>query len=231
MSDTRSTQGGTVAKGSAADMMARLKLVLPSRWFADRTPVLDLVLGGLAALWATLYALIGFAASQTRITTASGAFLDMAAQDYGGPSLARRVGETDAAFSARIRAGLLAPRATRAALIAAVTAETGRAPEVFEPFNAFDTGGYNTNTLGYNTIGGYGNLDLPYQCFLTVYRPVIAATGNDGGYNVGPGGYGVAPLAWSDLADDPGLITDDDIYAAIVAVLPVNAVAWTRLTD
>lgn len=212
-------------------MLARLKSVLPARWFGDTTPVLDIVLSGLASLWAVLYGLIGFARTQTRIATASGPFLDIAAQDYLGNGFARRPGETDAAFSARIRANLLAPRATRAALVAALTAETGRAPVIFEPFNTGDTGGYNSNTLGYNTIGGYGSLMMPYQFFVTAYRQVVVSAGNDGGYNLGPGGYGTAPMAWSDLADDPGLITDAEIYAAIVAVLPVNAVAWTRLSD
>jgi hypothetical protein len=223
--------GLQVETGSAADVLGRLKSVLPARWFADATPVLDAVLGGIAAAWSSLHALIGFAGAQARIATASGPFLDMAAQDYFGTDLTRRSGETDTAFSARIRANLLAPRATRAALIAALTAETGRVPSIFEPFNTGDTGGYATNTLGYNTIGGYGSLLLPYQCFVTAYRPVVIASGNNGGYNAGPGGYGIAPMAWSDLADDPGLITDAEIYAAIVGVLPVNCVAWTRLSD
>ncbi len=217
--------------GSAADILARLKSVLPARWFADATPVLDAVLGGIAAVWAGLYTLIGYSGAQARIATASGPFLDMAAQDYLGTSFTRRPGETDVAFSGRIRANLLAPRATRAALLAALTAETGRAPEIFEPFNTGDTGGYATGTLGYNTSGGYGSLMLPYQCFVTAYRPVVIASGNNGGYNFGPGGYATAPMAWSDLADDPGLITDAEIYAAIVGVLPVNGVAWTRLSD
>ncbi|MDD2878002.1 MAG: hypothetical protein PHT60_13615 [Acidiphilium sp.] len=223
--------GTGVSTGGVADMVARLKSVLPAGWFADATPVLDMVLGGVATLWAALYALIGFATTQTRIATATGPFLDIAAQDFFGASLARRAGETDAMFSARIRANLLAPRATRAALVAGLIAETGRTPNVFEPFNTGDTGGYDSNTLGYNTAGGYGSLALPYQCFVMAFRPVVSSSGNDGGYNLGPGGYGCVPMAWSDLADDPGLTTDSDIYAAIVAVLPAGAVAWTRLSD
>lgn len=212
-------------------MLSRIKSVLPTGWFADATPVLDIVLGGLAALWAGLYGLIGFSRAQTRIASASGPFLDIAAQDYFGIELARRPGETDAAFSARIRARLLAPRATRAALITALMVETGRAPIVFEAFNTGDTGGYNSGTLGYGVAGGYGSLALPYQCFVTAFRPIVATSGNNGGYNLGPGGYGNAPMAWSDLTDDPGLITDAQIYAAIAAVLPANAIAWTKLSD
>lgn len=223
--------GATNETGSAADMAVRLKMVLPTGWFGDTTPVLDMVLGGLGALWAALYGLIDAVRNQTRIATATGPMLDIAAQDYFGTALARRAGEPDLAFSARIRANLLTSRATRASLIAAVKAETGRAPAVFEPFNATDTGGYGTNTLGYNAVGGYGNLLLPYQCFVTAYRPAIPGSGTSGGYSVGPGGYSTPPMAWSDLADDVGLATDADIYVTIAGALPVNAVAWTRLMN
>lgn len=223
--------GSTNETGNAADMATRLKMVLPAAWFADATPVLDMVLSGLAALWAALYALIGSVRNQTRVATATGLMLDIAAQDYFGTALMRRAGEPDAAFSARIRANLLTPRATRGALIAAIKAETDRTPTVFEPFNATDTGGYGTNTLGYNTVGGYGNLSLPYQCFVTAYRPAIQGSGSAGGYSVGPGGYSTAPMAWSDLAEDVGLATDADIFATIAGILPVNAVAWTRLLN
>ncbi|MBS3022995.1 hypothetical protein [Acidiphilium multivorum] len=222
---------GSNPPGSAVDMAARLKMVLPAGWFADATPVLDQVLGGLGALWAGLYALIGAVRRQTRIATASGPMLDIAARDYLGGRIVRRAGEADAAFSMRIRANLLAPKATRAALAAAITAETGRAPAIFEPANTGDTGGYGANTLGYGARGGYGSLALPYQCFVTAYRPLVAGSGASGGFGYGPGGYSTSPLAWSDLAQDVGLATDADIYATIAGVLPVNAIAWTRLLN
>ncbi|WP_201728971.1 hypothetical protein [Acidocella sp. C78] len=223
--------GATNPPGGAADMAARLKMALPAGWFADATPVLDLVLGGLGALWAALYALIGTVRRQTRIATATGAMLDIAARDYLGGRLTRRAGETDAAFSARLRANLLTPKATRAALVAAIAAETGREPMIFEPANTGDTGGYGASTLGYGVRGGYGSLALPYQCFVTAYRPRVAGSGASGGFGYGPGGYSTAPLAWSDLAQDVGLATDADIYATIADVLPVNAIAWTRLLN
>ena len=40
--------------GSIADMLGRLKAVLPTRWFADETPVLDGVLSGFAATAAAM---------------------------------------------------------------------------------------------------------------------------------------------------------------------------------
>ncbi len=217
--------------GDANDMLARLKMVLPARWFDDATPVLDAVLMGLANGWSWLYALLGTVKAQTRLATAAGVLLDIAAADYFGGALPRRAGEADAAFSTRIRASLLAPRATRAGLSLALTALTGRVPVIFEPLNATDTGGYNTNTLGYNRLGGYGSMNLPFQFFVTAYRPDATPISHAGGYGTGPGGYGDAPMFYASLTDIPGDITDQDIYAAAAAVLPAASIAWINLSN
>jgi hypothetical protein len=217
--------------GDENDMLARLKLVLPPGWFADTTPILDAVLTGLAAAWSGLYALLTNVKSQTRIATASGIFLDLAAGDYFGSALPRRAGEADAAYSARIRANLLAPRATRAGLVAALTNLTGRAPVVFEPLNAGDTGGYGANTLGYNTAGGYGCRNTPFAVFVTAYRPNATPVSHAGGYVVGPGGYSTAPMFYANDSDLPGTVSDADIYAAAAVVLPTASIAWLKISS
>jgi hypothetical protein len=217
--------------GDMNDMLSRLKLVLPARWFADVTPVLDAVLTGLAAAWSSLYSLLTTVAAQARIVTASGVFLDIASVDYFGTALPRRAGEADAAFSARIRANLLIPRATRAGLVAALTNLTGRAPAVFEPLNAADTGGYNTGTLGYHAVGGYGSMNVPFAVFVTGYRPDATPVSNAGGYSTGPGGYNQAPMFYSNVSDFPGAISDADIYAAAAAVLPAATIAWMNISN
>ncbi|MDE8345609.1 MAG: hypothetical protein POH28_05460, partial [Acidocella sp.] len=168
--------------------------------------------------------------AQARVMTASGVFLDIAARDYLGGSLCRRVQEPDGAFSQRVRAQLVAGRATRASLSAALLGLTGRAPWIFEPLNATDTGGYNVS-LGYNMAGGYGSLGLPQQFFLTAYRPVQAASGNAGGYVAGPGGYDTGPMAYTDPSTVASVIGDGEIYAAIASVLPTVAVAWTNISN
>lgn len=217
--------------GDTNDMLARLKSVLPARWFGDTTPILDAVLTGLASAWSGLYSLLAMVKLQTRIGTATGIFLDIASTDYLGATLTRRIGETDTAFSARICANLLAPRATRAGLIQALTNLTGRVPVIFEPLNATDTGGYGTNTLGYNTIGGYGSANLPFQFFVTAYRPNATPVSNAGGYSTGPGGYALAPMFYADGNQNPGAITDADIYAAADSVLPAATVAWMNISN
>jgi len=217
--------------GDTADMLARLKLVLPARWFADVTPILDAVLTGLATAWSGLYTLLTTVGAQARIATASGIFLDMAAADYCGAALLRRTGEADASYSLRIRANVLAPKATRAAVSQALTNLTGRAPVIFEPLNATDTGGYNMFDLGYNVAGGYGSPNLPFAFLVTAYRPNATPVSNAGGYSTGPGGYDAAPMFYADTAVLPGAISDADIYAATAAVLPVSTIAWMNISN
>lgn len=216
--------------GDTNDMLARLKMVLPARWFADTTPILDALLTGLASAWSGLYALLGYVKGQSRIATASGIFLDIAAVDYLGGALPRRAAEADQAYSVRIRGNLLSPRATRASLMQALTNLTGRAPIIFEPLNATDTGGYNVN-LGYNTAGGYGSVNLPYQFFVTAYRPNDTPISNAGGYNAGPGGYDTAPMFYADAAEFAGTVSNSEIYAAIASVAPTSSIAWTQISN
>jgi hypothetical protein len=188
--------------GDQTDMLARLKAVLPQRWFPDATPVLDGVLTGLASAWATLYAMLGYIRAQTRIATATDGFLDLASADYFGPALPRFPGESDAAFRVRIAREMVRERATRPALVAALTDLTGRAPAVFEFARPADTGCWNS-ALGYGAGGGWGSLDLPFQALVTAYRP---------------------------QAPNPP-VADADILAAITAVLPAATIAWARIAD
>jgi hypothetical protein len=216
--------------GDTNDMLGRIKQVLPARWFSDITPILDALLTGLASAWSGLYALLGYVQAQSRIATATGIFLDLASADYLGDALPRRAAEVDAVYSQRIRDNLLKPRATRAGLVQTLTNLTGRVPVVFEPLNATDTGGYNVN-LGYNTAGGYGSLNLPYQFLLTAYRPNNTPISNAGGYGVGPGGYNNAPMFYADTAEFAGTVSDSEIYATIAAVLPTSSIAWTQISN
>ena len=216
--------------GDTNDMLARLKLVLPARWFSDTTPILDALLTGLASASSGLYALLSYVRSQGRIATASGIFLDIASTDYLGDALPRRATEADAAYRARIRSNLLSPRATRASLVQMLTNLTGRAPIIFEPLNATDTGGYNVN-LGYNISGGYGSANLPYQFFVTAYRPNNTPISNAGGYSTGPGGYNQAPMFYADTEEFAGTVSDAEIYAAVAAGLPTSSIAWTQISN
>ncbi len=124
-------------------MAARLRATLPARWFPDvgSAPVLETLLGALGTAWASVFDQIVFAQQQTRLRTLSGGFLDMAASDFRGAALLRRAGEPDDAFRSRLLP-IFRDKATRAALIARLTAICGAVPWVFEPSRPADTGAY-----------------------------------------------------------------------------------------
>ncbi|GAB0115310.1 hypothetical protein [Acidisoma sp. C75] len=222
--------------GDQQDMQARLLRALPKGWFADQAPILAAVLSGFASTWAWLFRLIFFAGQQTRVATASSGWLDLIAYDYGGASWARNPNESDAAFRRRILFNMQRERTTRAALIANVTTLTGRAPAIFEPAFPPDTGGLSTPTLSWNTSGGWGTLSLPYQCFVTAYRPHGGGIANLSGWGTNPtsfalGGWNTGAIAWGDLSLLEGAVTDAEILSAVAQSMPAASIAWTALSN
>jgi hypothetical protein len=211
-------------------LLARLKAVLPVGWFADDTPILDAVLSGIASAWEGMFSLLNSVNQQSRIATASGIFLDIAAQDYFGDALTRRAAEADSAYSVRIQQNLVRTRATRTGVIEALQDLTGRTPAVFEPRNPLDTGVYNIS-MGYGVSGGYGSMAMPYQFLVQARRPDSLAVSNASGYTVGPGGYNTAPAFYADASEFQGNISDAEIYASIASVVPTSTIAWTNISN
>lgn len=228
-----------MATGDQADMVARLKSVLPTGWFpatspgaaTSATPILDGLLNGPAWALAWAYSLLTWVYSQMRLPAMAGAVLDLFALDYFGSRIYRFSAEGDTAFRNRISAELLRPKATRAGLVEALTDLTGRAPMVFEPRNPSDCGGYTLGGVGYGVAGGYGNLQLPFQCFVTAYRPTGGGIAYVSGYGDGAGGYGVGAIEYGDLDMVESAITDADIQATITDVIPVAVIPWLRITN
>lgn len=211
--------------GDVSDMLSRLRTVLPSRWFGDSTPVLDSVLTGLATGWASLYGLLQTVITEARISTATGSFLDMISVDFFAAWLPRRATELDTPFRLRIQQELFRERGTRAGLQTMLTELTGRTPIIFEPARSSDTGGYSVGGLGYGIAGGWGSVLLPFQLFVTAYRPHGAGIAAVGGYNTG----GWPDYASLSMVQAP--VTDADIYAAVASVMPVATICWTAISN
>jgi hypothetical protein len=228
-----------MAIGDQPDMLRRLRGALPSSWVPDGAPVQDALLSGTASAWSWLYQLIQFVRQQARITTASGSFLDSISQDFFCARLQRFVNEGDLQYRSRIKAELLRPRATRTAIIRALTELTGRTPKVFEPANAMDTGGYGCfgsstgSGLFYGVLGGYGSLKHPFQCFIAAFRPAGGGIADIVGYYASSGwaggGYGVGAIEWAGADMISGAVTDAAIEGAIAGCMPVAATAWIRI--
>lgn len=222
--------------GARSDIVGRLRALLPSRWFSDDAPVLDAMLTGFASTWSWIRDSTSQAQSQLRITTASDTWLDLMALDYFGRSLRRRRRESDGRFSTRIRAELLRERGTRRAMRLALLDLTGREPAIFEPASPRDTGGYGSaggasSGCGYNIAGGWGSLSLPFQCFITAYRPRGSGIAAVSGWTCQNGAYGQGEIEYANLALMESLVSDADILDSIARTMPAATIAWARITN
>ncbi len=222
--------------GDAQDFVSRMRSVLPTRWFPDDAPVLDTVLNGLAWCWAWSYDFLAYVKAQARISSASDVWLDAIARDYFGPSECQRNGQDDDTYRQRIRRDLLRERGTRHALRSVLEDLTGRTPTIFEPANPADTGGYCTSAttasgLAYGTAGGWGSLALPFQAFVTAYRPTGSGIATITGWGRAAGGYGRGAIEYASLDMIVGQVTDDDIRRATASVTPAAAISWTRISS
>jgi hypothetical protein len=222
--------------GDVADFVRRMLVALPRGWFSDPAPatqtptVLQGLLAGFGVAWSAIYLLITQVRTLSRLATVFGSFLDMASVDFFGSTLPRRPGEPDSQFRVRVQQEMLRPRATRAALSLVLTELTGVAPGIFEPVRTADTGGYYADeeghysgALAYSVAGGWGNLGLRHNSFITVQRPLGVGIPLLAGY--GTGGY----LFYGDPSMVETPVTDANIFAAIVGVLPAGHIAWVRI--
>src|SRR5689334_17904398 len=146
-----------MAAGDNSDIYNRLISNLPP-WWGNTHPNLDALFQSLVYLYffhykeQYLYVLL-----QARLQTATGENLDLISLDYLGNTLPRYVNENDDSYRIRIKSTLLEEKATRFGMSNAIRILTGYVPDIFEPWDSFDTGYYNVpQTLAYNTFGAYG---------------------------------------------------------------------------
>jgi hypothetical protein len=224
----------TPPTGSSADILSRVKQLIPKRWFAWVAPYRDALLGGLSDSASWGYGLIGYARAQTRLATAYGVFLDILCYDFLGRNL-QRAGTPDDTFRAVIRATVLQERVTRAGMINAVTLLTGTAPSIFEPWNTFDTGAYSAapgrgpqyGSMGYGVgRGGYGSMILPAQVFMQVFRSGPSGIPGVGGYGNNEGGYGVGALSYAGPTVEQSGVTNQMIETIINLTKPTGSTMW-----
>ena len=205
-----------MATGDQSDMFGRLKNLLPRGWFGDSNPILDALSWGYAQALAWMYSLYLFAKAQTRIKTATGGWLDIAAQDFFGTGLPRSSGMSDASYQNRILINLIRERGTRYAITKVLTDLTGRPPVIFEPRRPADTGAYGATEIVnfaaapqiYKTTWN-GN-DLQYQ---TARTNMLRQSSFQTGWSLGGSGT-------TSLTPSFGTAPDGTLTAAVLSTLP-----------
>lgn len=193
--------------------------------------IVNAILSAMAALLSAVYGLIDYAALQTRIATATDGFLDLIAQDFFGSTLARRPAQSDGSFRARIQASLFVIRNSRPAMTQALERLTGRAPIIVEPWNTGDTGALDSAGLYWDDLGGWGASvpELPYQSFVTAFRPQTIGNADLAGWDVTTGGWDAGHEYWAD--ESSSTITDADIIATVEAVRMAGTVVWLGISN
>jgi len=216
--------------GDQADMLSRLRAVLPARWFPDTAPVLDAVLSGVAVVWATVYAQLQFVRAQTRIVTVIGTFLDMVATDFFGTHLRRQEGQSDDSLRRTIDMEMLRERATRSALQGVLQDLTGHVPVIFEPARPADTRAWGI-ACGWGIAGGWGSLSMPFQCLVDAFRPQGGGVSVVAGWGIPVGGWGGGAVEYANASMESEEVSDEEIAAAIAGVMPVATIAWLRISN
>jgi hypothetical protein len=215
--------------GDQPDQVSRIQSLLPP-WFPDwaNAPIVSAVINGCAALLAFAYALLQYAKSQTRITTAFGAWLDLISYDYFGLRFPRASGESDASFQNRILKELLRPRDTRAAIIREINDITGFPARLIEPWSPGDTG---------NWDGFYWDVDTPtapfrwtmdekYQFFVETTAPLPLPFGDNPTPCYDTSGYFDASLYLIDPL--PSIVGKQVVYDAINVTKAAGTTAWVK---
>jgi hypothetical protein len=80
-------------------------------------------------------------------------------------------------------------------------------------------------------MGAWGSLEVPYQMFVTAFRPLGAGIQNASGTDVGSDGYDIGVFRYTDETEVTSPVSDDEIYAAVAATEPAGVIAWTAISD
>jgi hypothetical protein len=219
-----------MAAGDQSDMVARLRRALPP-WFGldGDAPVFDAFLSGAASALTWLYGLYTFARQQVRVATSTGGWLELSAGDVSGDTLPRFAGETDAAYSRRIRLEPLRDRNTVVAIKKAVFDITGIEPDVYEGFDLFTNGAIDAPNLAYSAAGRWSSTSLPLCVFVAVTMHNNYGIPNRGGFDDAVGGLGSGNFSWADNSEIVGSgATQLDVINAVERVRPAGVNVYVR---
>lgn len=223
-----------MAVGDQSNVLARINAVLPPWFGMDLTPILTGLLNAFAYAGSLLYSESAYVELQMRITTATDINLDQIANDFFGfNNFQRGMNESDASYRARILASIIPQRATRIAMINILTILTGIPPIIFEPNRPLDCGGYSIAGCGYNVAGGWSDPQVPYQCFIKVFSPIVSSIANVAGWNIATGAWSTPGSleVWSNSENETSALNAAQIYQAINATKVEGTVCWVQIIN
>jgi hypothetical protein len=217
--------GGVVAIASGAAIAS--SGAPPTRVYAQMASFAS----ALSAVWSQ----IQYAIAQTRLSTSTDGWLDLLSADYFDDTLLRIAGETDAAYAARIAAAFPPRPPTRPSVIAVLTAFTGVAPRIVEPWRVADTGAWDAGVSYWDVDtqqnpARWGDASVRYQGFIITPLPLPVSgtnpvrTWDDTAYWDEANGYG----GWFlDLPNSPQLA---ELYAVLQRVHLYGTIVWVQTT-
>ena len=214
-------------------LVLRLKQLAPRGWFPETAsaPIIDGVMTAFASVAQHFLTLTVYAQAQSRIATASDGFLDVLAFDFFGFAVQRLSGQSDISFRKVILLEILRERATRAGIQKSVADLTGFDVRMFEGFNTFDTGGYDTGYLGFDMLGRWGSLDMPFQVLIATLQPIGVGIPNVGGFDSAfvAGGYDLGAEEYGDISQVSGPVTNQKIFDCINSTRAAGITCWVAI--
>lgn len=194
---------------------------LPTGWFPDdptQAPVISSIVAMIAYSASYIFARISYAENQARISTASGLFLDVIANEMLGPyNFPRRSNETDGNYRTRILTEILRTRGTRAAMVSALHDLTGYNPSIFQPVK--DAQGWDNDFFDSPTML-YGSYDQPYTAYIDVKLPPGTGITFDKSFDTGFWDDGL--LAYGDNSQLQSVVGEQEVFNTIAATAPAG---------
>jgi len=82
---------------------------------------------------------------------------------------------------------------------------------------------------GYGSAGGWGTFQLPFQVFVTAFRPVTGGVAMVNGWEGSIGGYGVGLSSYINLGMNTVQFSDSEFYSDICHTAPAGTIIWVSI--
>lgn len=123
---------------------------------------------------------------------------------------------------------MLRPLCTREAISDLVADLTGTVPVIFEPNYQPDTDSWGLG--GWGVANRYGSR-TPYEYLIDVTRPKGQGIPTLPGWGADAAAWGKPNFCYASRSDVEGVVTDDEIMAAIARATPAGVTAYVNISS